>query len=650
MPFPLLAVALTWLGRIGLAAFAVNEIKKLTTPQKTTMDQGVAAAKDAGVTDDELKKLVAATTYDKVEESGQSPDAFWGSLDQKAKDELKFSPESLRESMGRTKFLGIAQTLTWVAAGVAAGYGGFKGIPILLSTLAKLRDARAAGASALTLMTIIEEGKIAGIAKVWIPGLIASLAAAGGWLTGGLTNNLNDALLWGRIFLDQAASDIDKASKARGTGGGSGGASAAEPIARTRITISKTEEPKVAVGTLFQSIVKDTTAFKRVVDDQITSAEDLKNDVQLNLNKWLASLPGRLHYEIRIVLNPLDEDGNKKLGTWAVLLVGHRNSQGIFQHLQAVPLGPIEPTIYRPTTREIQTIQLDIPKLLTSEEVINLNLPTYGLRTVDRDGNVAPISFGGSDGAGNAPTKPSAVSAIVENITLSKSGQYYKAGTDVYEASSNRKLTLEEFKALGLNFQLLPERSAPAGAGQPAPQGGVPINAEDDAPQGSRVERIGTQLYYFPAGKPFISFLGSPDVFFRVDGSYIPQAEAIAKKVNLINDVEQLTYPRPEVKSATDYAQWAGKNLTQGWQKPTTKNEPLLTAPDGSKESAEQRVERLKGERSNAWQATTVGILTYVPMPEEIRLSLALPPGYGASNGVLFSSFEQYQSKTGRSQ
>ena len=607
--------ALTWLGRIGIAAFAVNEIKKLTTDQKNTIAQAGDEAKKAGVADDEIKKLVAATTYDKVEENGQSPDKFWGDLDQKARDALKFSPESLRADMGRTKFLGLAQTLLWVAAGTAASVAGIRGIPILLRTLAKLSTARSTGASALTLMTIIEEGKIAGIARVWIPGLIAGIAAAGGWLTGGLTNNLNDALLWGRIFLDQAHSDIEKAAKQKEFGTGGGATGVAEPTSRTRITISKTSEPKVAVGTIFQSIVKNTEAFKRVVDDQITSADDLKTDVQLNLNKWLATLPGRLHYEIRIVLNPLDEDGNKKLGTWAVLMIGHRNSQGVFQHMQVVPLGPIEPTIYRPTTKEIQTIQVDIPKLLTSEEIINLDLPTTGLRTVDNRGNVTPISFtngqsptGGGivtsapgaevtqmlvgEGIGTPPAAlPVALSVPILNVSaqdvqmgLAKPYINFNDTEFVYAILTGRKIPYREAVANGWFTNNLVERvdGAQLGKFQTKWFGGTAGIVSETPSQAVQLTQPGQWGTILPGGLfmptstpsivtppapiavpyPYVKFLGSPNVFDRKTGRWIPENEATSLNIFTKGLVQQFNVPRPEVKIGSDYAVWNNRNLT----------------------------------------------------------------------------------------
>src|SRR3990167_1457225 len=123
MPFtliPFAITALTWLGRIGLAAFAISEIKKLTTDQKATIETHTNQAEAAGLSEEETSKIVAATTYEQVEKSGKNPDDFWAGLSPVEQAQLKWSPQVLKESMDRTSFLGLAQTILWIGAGVAA--------------------------------------------------------------------------------------------------------------------------------------------------------------------------------------------------------------------------------------------------------------------------------------------------------------------------------------------------------------------------------------------------------------------------------------------------------------------------------------------------------------------------------------------------
>ncbi len=284
-----LVVAATWLGRIGLAAFALNEISKLTQPQENAIAEASTQAAGSGISEDERKKLIAATTYEQVEAAGKSPDEFWQGLSPAEQDALKFSPKVVREAMGRTSFLGYAQAILWVAAGVAASIAAFRGIPLVSVGLGKLAAARLRGASATELLTFIEETKMAVLAKVWVPGFTAGLAAAGGWLTGALANNMNDAFLWGRIFLDQAHQDVQKAALSRGTSGAQSGASTPEAF-QPRIIIRMVEEkkPEQFIGTLFSAKLGSMESFNRHIDDAITDEADLLEDAKLNLNRWLA--------------------------------------------------------------------------------------------------------------------------------------------------------------------------------------------------------------------------------------------------------------------------------------------------------------------------------------------------------------------------
>ena len=203
---PFLIAATTWLSRIGLAAFALNEITKLTGVQKQTMTDATKEAEAAGISEDEQKKLIAATTYEQLEKAGQDPDDFWQGLSPAEQEGLKFSPSVVREAMGRTSFLGTAQTVLWVAAGVAAGIAAFRGMPIVSNGLGALAADRAAGASATRLLTRIEETKMGILQKVWVPGFLAALAAGGGWLTGAIAAGTYIAV--GMIFA-AALHDMD---------------------------------------------------------------------------------------------------------------------------------------------------------------------------------------------------------------------------------------------------------------------------------------------------------------------------------------------------------------------------------------------------------------------------------------------------------
>lgn len=373
---PFLRIAGVWLGRAAVGLFAVNEVKRFTAEQETTINNSMQQAQAAGMTESELKQLVAATTYDQVESAGKSPDDFWAGLSQSEKDALQFSPESLRRSMDRTKFGGIGGALLFVGALAAAGLGAVRGIPVVLKTLGKLATARNAGASPAMLQTIIEEGKLLGVSKVWVPGITAGILTAGGYYVSGLTNNMNDADLWGRIFLGQAADDYAKA--ATKTGGGtssSSGGLTLDSQPRTIIRIVNETKPTQFVGTLFSAKLGKAEDFERKLDDEITDMEDLKTDVKLNVNKWLKSLPGRMGYSIVIRKDPVDEFGAQQSGVWATATLHITQLSGKIMPIDTILLGPVNPAVRLELAKQTKTIETNIEDLISSAAIKEFDIP-----------------------------------------------------------------------------------------------------------------------------------------------------------------------------------------------------------------------------------------------------------------------------------
>ncbi len=412
-----LGVAATWLGRIGLLAFSVSEISKFVKDNEGTLNQSRAEASNAGFTETDQQKIIAATTYEQVERNGQNPNDFWAGLSPAEKQALQFSPETLQADMGRTSFLGMSSAVLFAASLFASGVAAVKGIPVLLKTLSQLRDARAAGASALELMTIIEQGKIAGIAKVWVPGLIASFAAAGGWLTNTMTGNLNDATLWGRIFLGQAADDFAKANKSASGGFGStssGGSGVSAP--RTIIRIVEDKKPEQFIGTLFSSKLGRADSFERKLDDEITDMDDLREDVKLNLNRWLASLPARMGYSVVVRKDPVDEFGSQQSGIWATLTIFMTHISGKTTPIDTILLGPVNPQTRLILQKTSKTVENEIAGFIDASTVTEIQVPNGtvdiftpdGERTTLSDVKAAGASTSANGGASvKAPTSTS---------------------------------------------------------------------------------------------------------------------------------------------------------------------------------------------------------------------------------------------------
>lgn len=389
---------------IGSLAYDLyNQFFAKKTPQRDIADNALNEAFAAGLEKDDFLQMTAASRYEQVENEGKDPDSFWGDLTKEQQDNLKFSPESLRRSMDRTTFLGYTAAILFAFSFASGIVGRMRAGPIMAKTISDLAKAKAGGAGALDLMVIIEKGKILGLQKVWTPGLVAALAAGGAWLGSTMVNNMNDVDLWGRINLRQAEADFTRAqAELQRAKSGSGGAFAPrQPV--TRITMAKTQKPVLFLGTLFSSRVKNVAAYERTSGDQIDNKEELQGDAQTELNRWLATLPGRLIYTISISINPFDENGVKQTGTWAVLNLGIRNLGGKFTPLDTILLGPVDPTVYYPKSQEVTTIQQELPKLLTAEQIAEVQLPTGDFKLVDKTGNLVPAPFSESRPAPIAP-------------------------------------------------------------------------------------------------------------------------------------------------------------------------------------------------------------------------------------------------------
>ena len=390
----------------GVFLLAEAGIKKLVSkqsdgsPDAQAYTNAVEALRAEGGADGADAKLIgAAMVYDKVESQGTSPDDFWEGISEEDRKLLEFSPEHARQQLKITQFGGVAGLVLFIAAAVAAGVGAKRGIPILKTTLAKLTVARAGGKKASELLTIIEEGKIEGLARVWTPAKWATFFGATGWLAPAMVNNLNDVGLWGRINLQNAEQDYNKVIAQRdrlSTSGGTGGFTSTPRQPVTRITMAKVAKPVVFAGVIFSQRIKHMDAFERNREDKITNTQELTTDAQNELNKWLATLPGRIGMSIQVQNTPYDENGFVQAGTWVTMTLVYTGISGRKVPLDTILLGQIDPVVYTPKTQDTLTIQQEIPKLLTAEEVAEVQFPSGGVKVVDKTGNIVPSIFGAS--------------------------------------------------------------------------------------------------------------------------------------------------------------------------------------------------------------------------------------------------------------
>jgi len=198
-------------------------------------------------------------------------------------------------------------------------------------------------------------------------------------------------------------------------------AAAAVPRATQYVQVKQ----KLFLGAIFGGSVANEINFARVVDDKITDEADLLNDAQVNLNKWLATLPGNLTYKINIKLNPVDENNVQKVGTWAVLSMYINNKYNKALFLDDVLLGPLDPLAYYPESYRTLSIAMNLPSTLKGGEVAVVKAPTGGIRVVDKQGNEITDIFetgvvsGPTPGLLTAPgaQAPSAVAVVPTPLT-----------------------------------------------------------------------------------------------------------------------------------------------------------------------------------------------------------------------------------------
>lgn len=402
--------ALILVNTLAAADFAKAAVDYLR--QKDDKDKNLQDIADEGkVPLDDVKQARAAVFYEQLERGGQSPDEFWNNAPQDVKDTLAFSPDSLRRSMNRTNFLGIASALTFVGAAVALGIAGFRGIPLAASYLARVADALKAGKTAEEVSNILTEFRVASLSKVGAPGLVAGVLAAAGFSAGTWANNINDVDLWGRINLQNALDDARRGQKFLGPTGNVTSNAAGTGAFQNTATLTKTAKPKMFLGTVFAGRVADVPDFVRKPDDQITSDQDLRDDIQTNLTLWIASISDRLNYEIQVKFEPFDEYNVKKPGTWLTLSLYYSGKGGKRIFIDEILLGPFEPKIYYPTSTVSEAIRKAVDSAV-QPEILSPQLTADGsLVVITKEGASVSIFDRNSARLVGTPTTPAAPAA-----------------------------------------------------------------------------------------------------------------------------------------------------------------------------------------------------------------------------------------------
>ena len=387
-------------------------------PQIDSYDSLVTSLKTEGKLDDDLAHTIASSTlWGFLDKFGIDPNEWQFTISAVERGKVRYGPDEFEEAR---KFFG-----TWSAVGstaltmgtIASWFLGIGGTLIAAQTLRLAATAIRTGKGLKAVSQIIQLGALRGIKILGIPAVIREMAQGVAWFASTqitATGDLGTYLKQGIARAEEIVAAEERKEAARGAGTGM------EFIQtpKTRITMTKQSKPALFLGTLFSQRISSQGAFDRVLDDQITSKEELESDAQQNLNRWLASLPARLFYTINVSLNPFDENGIKQTGYWATLSIFARRIAGTTLPIDTILLGPVDPIIYYPKPTETQQIQIELPKKLTAEEIANVEFPAGNFAVVDKSGSVTPVVFRESTEPAQkaaapvvVPTTPAAVQA-----------------------------------------------------------------------------------------------------------------------------------------------------------------------------------------------------------------------------------------------
>ena len=342
--------------------------------------------------DDAAHTIASATTFGFLEKFGINPEEWMLTVPLSERKKARYGTDELNDAI---KFYG-----SWTAVGQAA-----LSMATIAALVTAITGASLAAAAQITLAAAIRKGttiaalnilkeqlKLRAIKWLSVPAFLTAAGTLWSYFANTQLAATGDTLGYLKQNVAKNEAELAKLEAAK-AGGISGDFLKAAQTPKTRITMTKQSKPSLFIGTLFSQRVKTDAVFERKLDDQVTSQEDLRDDAQQNLNKWLASLPSRLFYTINVALNPFDENGIKQTGYWATLSIFGRRISGQTVPLDTILLGPVDPITYFPKPTETMAIQQELPELLSAKEIAEIQFPTGEFQVVDKTGSITPVTF-----------------------------------------------------------------------------------------------------------------------------------------------------------------------------------------------------------------------------------------------------------------
>lgn len=336
--------------------------------------------------------------------------------------------------------------------------------------------------------------------------------------------------------------------------------------------------PKVFTGIVSQGVIGRGLEFVPRQDDLIESAEELKIAAANNLAPFLQSLIGKIIYEVKIVSSVMTKDGFKQTGTvqqirngvtatgapkyrtvvnkFAQLNLYILTDRGVRTKITTVTLGPTDSAKFTVGVNDIKSIESAIPELVFTKDINEIT----GIETINSVTVSTPAAASGTSAPAplTGPVVTSAAVASTQRPTALVVGINALTLFDWFGARGRAVPPMEEraatYARYGLgnaayysgtveqNTKLLNLYKNIAAAEL---VGAIAINAEDDAPEGSRIEKIAGQLYMFKV--------------LPSDGA-TGKSKEVAKSADVGGNGKSITPPK------TGEADETGK-IVKGWTK-----------------------------------------------------------------------------------
>ncbi len=181
-------------------------------------------------------------------------------------------------------------------------------------------------------------------------------------------------------------------------------------------TVSKTvgrgvETPRVFTGVVSQSAIASAVPFTPRQDDLIENMDELREAIRNNEAPFMASLPGRIIREIKVVASITTKDGFTQRGTANKIVSGQNKDgtpkyrtvvnkfavadiyilteRGVRTKVSRIVYGPVDSARFKPDQNEITTLQTAIKSVPVAVETVGtpeaVPVPIPQIQIVPRD-------------------------------------------------------------------------------------------------------------------------------------------------------------------------------------------------------------------------------------------------------------------------